>query len=432
MGSCFSSPETKTGGGQSNSPGLRQDPKHPSGGGSGAQKNKTPDFSLGEAYQVLRLLGTGGEGETWLCIDNKTKGEVAIKLVGRPIPRSITQIIQREIKILADLGDGHLNIVHADEVLLTRTHVGLVMEYVSGGNMVAYVTKRRETRESRGGLCLDEDEANFFFRQLIWAVQFCHNNHVAHRDLKLDNTILDHRNPPRLKLCDFGFAKAWAANSNMDTMRIGTPEYMGPELISGRSGYDGKKVDVWASGVLLFVMLLGMFPFEMEDESYVNTAGLYSIWLQQIRSSWQEHPNNNNAVMRLTPECRDLLDKMFDTNQDSRITIDGIVRHPWFNKRLPPKYETALAELQEEQRAIDRRVARGGFRSKDRDMALQVLLEKATQHPQPGEQMLKVPLALYGNTSSGGGAVETIMEGVPTTGQPAVAAAAAGGPAAGI
>jgi serine/threonine-protein kinase SRK2 len=53
-------------------------------------------------------------------------------------------------------------------------------------------------------------------------------------DLKLDNTILDHRNPPRLKLCDFGFAKAWAANSNMDTMRIGTPEYMGPELISGR------------------------------------------------------------------------------------------------------------------------------------------------------------------------------------------------------
>jgi serine/threonine-protein kinase SRK2 len=54
------------------------------------------------------------------------------------------------------------------------------------------------------------------------------------RDLKLDNTILDHRDPPRLKLCDFGFAKAWAANSNMDTMRIGTPEYMGPELISGR------------------------------------------------------------------------------------------------------------------------------------------------------------------------------------------------------
>ncbi|KIY92042.1 hypothetical protein MNEG_15921 [Monoraphidium neglectum] len=87
-------------------------------------------------------------------------------------------------------------------------------------------------------------------------------------------------------------------------MRIGTPEYMGPELISGRSGYDGKKVDVWASGVLLFVLLLGMFPFEMEDENYVNTAGLYSIWIQQVRTSWQENPHNAPGVSKLSPECR--------------------------------------------------------------------------------------------------------------------------------
>lgn len=145
--------------------------------------------------------------------------------------------------------------------------------------MVGFVTKRRESRELRGGLCLDEDEGNYYFRQLIWAVQFCHDNHVAHRwarrgqaaqrqggvftaaagavsprhrrctraarlcasllrprraaprvdpaprcprDLKLDNTLLDGHDPPRLKLCDFGFAKGWGANSNMDTMRIGT------------------------------------------------------------------------------------------------------------------------------------------------------------------------------------------------------------------
>jgi serine/threonine protein kinase len=85
----------------------------------------------------------------------------------------------------------------------------------------------------------------------------CHNQSptsnnnvlVSCRDLKLDNTILDHRDPPRLKLCDFGFAKAWAANSNMDTMRIGTPEYMGPELISGRCATGAV---LGPSGILFF------------------------------------------------------------------------------------------------------------------------------------------------------------------------------------
>ncbi|KIY94189.1 hypothetical protein MNEG_13773, partial [Monoraphidium neglectum] len=213
---------------------------------------------------------------------------------------------------------GHLSIVQAEEVVLTRSHIGLVMEYVKGeslprllegcaaavaraalsgrgalraaarvpagtaaaaarfvcGNLVSYVTRRRDSAALRGGLCMDEDAACYFFRQLISAVQYCHEGHVAHRDLKLDNALLDDRDPPRLKLCDFGFAKGWATSSNMDTMRIGTAEYMGPELISGRSGYDGKKVDVWAAGVMLYVLLLGAFPFEMEDENYESTADI--------------------------------------------------------------------------------------------------------------------------------------------------------------
>ncbi|KAI8468136.1 MAG: kinase-like domain-containing protein [Monoraphidium minutum] len=394
MGGCMSSPEgaadkspsTKAGGGRGASA------SHGASAGAGS-KNKVPDFGLAEFWEVIKLLGTGGEGETWLCREKATDREVAIKLVRRPIPKSITQIIQREIRILADLGDGHLNIVHAEEVVLSRTHVGLVMEYVKGGNMVGYVTKMRETREARGGLCLNEDEANYLFRQLVWAVQFCHENHVAHRDLKLDNTLLDDHQPPRLKLCDFGFAKGWATNSNMDTMRIGTPEYMGPELISGRSGYDGKKVDVWASGVLLFVLLLGMFPFEMEDENYVNTAGLYSIWIQQVRTSWQENPHNSSGVSRLSPECRDLLDRMFDVNQDSRISIEQIVKHPWFSHPLPQRYEDALAALQKEQATITSRFSVSNFRSKERDAALQSLLDRATQPPAAGEGITRVPLA---------------------------------------
>lgn len=128
MGSCCSTPADNYEPGKQAASGSAHEPrKH-----KHAEQSKVPDFGLGTDFEVLRLLGTGGEGETWLCVDQRTHQEVAIKLVRRPIPRSITQIIQREIKILADLGDGHLNIVHADEVLLTRTHVGLVMEYVAG------------------------------------------------------------------------------------------------------------------------------------------------------------------------------------------------------------------------------------------------------------------------------------------------------------
>ncbi|GFH08135.1 protein kinase domain-containing protein [Haematococcus lacustris] len=309
-----------------------------------------PDFGLAQTHEIIKILGKGGEGETWLAREKATGHEVAIKLIRRPIPKPAIAVIKREIKIQADLGQGHLNIVSADEVILSKTHLGLVMEYVpggnmvnyvtkkretkhergglcltedeahyfflqllsaveychrnhvahrdlkldntllclihAGGNMVNYVTKKRETKHERGGLCLTEDEAHYFFLQLLSAVEYCHRNHVAHRDLKLDNTLLDSHSPPWLKVCDFGFAKHWQANSNMDTMRIGTPEYMGPELISSRTGYDGKKVDVWAAGVLLFVMLVGVFPFETQDDNFNNTAGLYDIWLQQIKTSW--------------------------------------------------------------------------------------------------------------------------------------------------
>ena len=173
--------------------------------------------------------------------------------------------------------------------------------------MVQFVTKRRETKHTRGGLCIDEDEAHYYFIQLLGAVEYCHKHHVAHRcrggggknalelraeaekhivpsanrcrmptscshpfgcpvgccrrDLKLDNTLLDSHKPPWVKLCDFGFAKHWMQTSNMNTMRIGTPEYMGPELISsrwgGRKGSGGKGTvrrglakegDVWVQG----------------------------------------------------------------------------------------------------------------------------------------------------------------------------------------
>lgn len=359
-------------------------------GHSGGRKPTTlPDFGLASTHEVIKLLGKGGEGETWLVRDKATGEESAAKLIKRPIPKAALAVIKREIKIQSDLGQGHLNLVSADEVVLTKSHLGLIMEYVPGGNMVQYVTKKRETKASRGGLCMDEDEARYYFLQLLNAIEYCHKNHVAHRDLKLDNTLLDGHKPPRVKLCDFGFAKHWLQTSNMNTMRIGTPEYMGPELISSRTGYDGVKVDVWAAGVLLYVMLVGMFPFETQDDNFNNTAGLYDIWLQQIKTSWQEVPNNSNAVSRLTPDLKDLLDKMFEVKQDNRIDVASIRKHPWVLKPLPEVYSKALEQLLAEQQTIDKhrkeQRAHDEAARKIADAELQEMLDKASSQGLPSE-----------------------------------------------
>jgi len=178
----------------------------------------------------------------------------------------------------------------------------------------------------------------------------------------------------------------------MDTMRIGTPEYMGPELISSRTGYDGKKVDVWAAGVLLFVMLAGVFPFETQDDNFNNTAGLYDIWLQQIKTSWRDLPNNGAAVMRLSPELKDLLDKMFEVKQDSRIGIDTIKSHPWFKKPLLPKYAAALATLSKAQAAIDEACVQAAGQSGERDKALEQILDRAANHALPTEDVTRLGL----------------------------------------
>lgn len=132
MGGCCSSPEDKY---EAKPSSTGQPAANKSVGGksaSGAKKPSTPDFGLSQTHDVLKLLGRGGEGETWLCREKDTGHEVAIKLIKRPIPKPAMAVIKREIKIQADLGQGHLNIVSADEVILSKTHLGLVMEYVPG------------------------------------------------------------------------------------------------------------------------------------------------------------------------------------------------------------------------------------------------------------------------------------------------------------
>jgi len=188
-----------------------------------------------------------------------TQDLVAVKLIPRPIHRPLRRMILQEIKIQRDLGEGHINIVNFKEVILTPSHVAFVLEYVPGGTLAKYVSDKWKTSQERNGLFLTEEEARFILKQFLSAVEYIHKHKVAHRDLKLDNTLVDENDPPLVKICDFGFSKIFGSKSKMHS-QIGTPVYMSPELIGakrGAMGYSGKKADIWATGVLLFAMLLG-------------------------------------------------------------------------------------------------------------------------------------------------------------------------------
>lgn len=349
-----------------------------------------PTLNAGPHYKQMKHLGKGGTGDTWAFKDTRSGEVVAIKFLKRPLPKVLVENIKREFTIQAELGFGHDNVIKAYEALLTPTHLCLVMEYASGGSLTSYVADKWKIAQAQG-LFLSEDEARYFFKQFLSAVNYCHSHLVAHRDLKLDNTLLDSSNPPIIKICDFGFAKTWSEEANMFT-QIGTPVYMSPELINQgnkEKGYDGRSVDVWASGILLLVMLLGSFPFDHTEHPDPNTSEAHlEVWLQQVSKRWSEVPHMAEAVKKLSPEIKDLLNRLFMVDASKRITIKQIERHPWYNKPLPEKYEAAWKKLQMSQAQLTEHHQKRKENEdavKERTEMIESMVEKSTKLPEEGD-----------------------------------------------
>lgn len=170
-------------------------------------------FGLESGYEAVRLLGRGGTGQTWLCRRRGTGEEVALKLQQRPLPKHTLDLTYNEVVIQAEVGWGSPHMCTLQEVMLTPSHLAMVLDYEAGGSCAEYVAAQIP-KVARLELCVDEERARYMFRQLIAGVEYLHSLHVAHRDIKLDNSLMDGADPARVKLCDFQFAKYW-----------GKPEY---------------------------------------------------------------------------------------------------------------------------------------------------------------------------------------------------------------
>ena len=178
------------------------------------------------------------------------------------------------------------------------------MELASNGELYTYIQKKHK---------LAEKEASRLFAQLLLGIEYIHQMGIVHRDLKPENLLLDYQN--RIKIADFGLSNIYRKGEQLKTA-CGSPCYAAPEMISGQM-YDGKTVDTWSCGVILYALLCGMLPFEAKSTNEVY---------EKILKGHFKKPNH------LSKEARDILEKILTIKPTERITIPEIKKHPFYTK----------------------------------------------------------------------------------------------------
>uniref|UniRef100_A0A8D3CTC5 Si:dkey-16p21.7 n=1 Tax=Scophthalmus maximus TaxID=52904 RepID=A0A8D3CTC5_SCOMX len=208
--------------------------------------------------------------------------------------------VEREIAILKLIEHPHVLKLH--DVYENNKYLYLVLEHVSGGELFDYLVKKGR---------LTPKEARKFFRQIISALDFCHNHSICHRDLKPENLLLDEKN--NIRIADFGMASLQVGDSLLETS-CGSPHYACPEVIRGEK-YDGRRADVWSCGVILFALLVGALPFDHDNLRQL---------LEKVKSGVFHMPHF------IPPDCQALLKGMIEVNPDKRLTLEAIQKHAWY------------------------------------------------------------------------------------------------------
>ena len=193
------------------------------------------------------------------------------------------------------------NIVKIYETFETKKHICIVMEYICAGDLLSYIKKRSK---------LTETIAKFIFKQIILALQYIHNHNIVHRDIKLDNILIDLDN--NIKICDFGVSKKIKKDDVM-VEQCGTPAYIAPEILKNR-GYNGFGVDVWSAGVVLYAMLSGTVPFKGGD-------------LKELHKLIIE--GEYKSIKNISKEANHLIKCLLEVEPKNRIKIEDILVHPW-------------------------------------------------------------------------------------------------------
>nr|XP_029543849.1 MAP/microtubule affinity-regulating kinase 3 isoform X6 [Oncorhynchus nerka] len=253
-------------------------------------------------YRLLKTIGKGNFAKVKLARHILTGREVAIKIIDKTqLNSNSLQKLFREVRIMKLLN--HPNIVKLFEVIETERTLYLVMEYASGGEVFDYLVAHGRMKEK---------EARAKFRQIVSAVQYCHQKHIVHRDLKAENLLLDA--DMNIKIADFGFSNEFTMGNKLDTF-CGSPPYAAPELFQGKK-YDGPEVDVWSLGVILYTLVSGSLPFDGQN--------LKELRERVLRGKYR-------IPFYMSTDCENLLKRFLVLNPAKRGTFEQIMKDRWIN-----------------------------------------------------------------------------------------------------
>ncbi|XP_077977454.1 uncharacterized protein LOC144433014 [Glandiceps talaboti] len=288
-------------------------------------------------YLLGRTLGEGSFAKVKEGIHIGTGEKVAVKIIDKEKAKEdhyVRKNLRREGKILQMVR--HAHIVKLLETLETDNHYYLVMEFCSGGNILGKVSSNGNIMAKVSGRAvMSEAEVRKYLRQVVSAVDHLHRAGIVHRDLKVENLLLD--DDGNIKIIDFGLSNSLRSlsisESTDDTIPIkssqemfqtqcGSPAYAAPELLAKRKY--STNVDVWSIGVNMFVMLTGVLPFTVDP---YNLKALYKKMINK---------DTNPVPPYLSEDCRDLLFLLLEPDPRKRPQLTSIMDHQWLNKGCLP------------------------------------------------------------------------------------------------
>lgn len=260
-------------------------------------------------YHLGELLGEGAFAQVKLGVDRETGEKVAVKIIKKNQydPKEMEYIV-REMKIMKSVS--HANIVNTIDIFNSNKHLHIVLQYMEGGELFDIIADAGN---------FSEQQASQVMRDTIKGVQYLHLHNIVHRDIKPENVLcVSKRWPLHVKMADFGlanFAEDGTVKEKTNVM-IGTPGYVAPELVRGQSY--GPPVDMWACGVLLYIMLSGRMPFFGRDDAAV---------MRMIARGHYEFPDREWAT--ISEGAKSLVRGLLQVAPDKRLTADAALQHPF-------------------------------------------------------------------------------------------------------